>query len=71
VELREVLFKIYAVCAEMMQILGNTVLLVLYEAMLLVLRYVRGTLTTVVAHFLVPALTYTTVMCSEQHLYYI
>ena len=42
--LREVMFKIYAVCAEVMQILGNTLLLVLYEATLSILRYVRGTL---------------------------
>ena len=61
----EILFKICALCAEVMQILGNTVLLVLCEATLSEGHY----LTTVVAHFLVPGLTYTTGMCNEQHFF--
>jgi hypothetical protein len=78
-ELREILLKICGLCAEAMQILGDTVLMVLCEATLseghytVLLVLCEATLseghylTTVVAHFLVPGLTYKTVTCNEQH----
>jgi hypothetical protein len=42
--LREVLFRMCALCAEVIRILGNAVSLVPYEATSSVLRHVRGTL---------------------------